>query len=99
MFFCFVLRLHETYSVRVGLLVCMWLEKYRPFYVALGLCFSFSLVGGWLNESLGHRLMYQSGFAPRWGRKEEEEGELVLVAFQSLMFFQTGMIISLLVLR
>ena len=37
----------------------MRLEKYRLFYVALALCFSVSLVGGWLNESFGQRLRYQ----------------------------------------
>lgn len=37
----------------------MWSEKYRLFYVAFSLCFSVSLVGGWLNESFGQRLRYQ----------------------------------------
>lgn len=69
-FFRCVLRLHETYSIRVGLLVCMWLEKYRPFYVALALCLSFSLVGGLLNESLGHRVMSQSGGGEMRKRRE-----------------------------
>lgn len=47
--------------VGVWLSVCkgMRSEKYRLFYVAFALCFSVSLVGGWLNESFGQRLRYQ----------------------------------------
>lgn len=55
----------------VGLLG-MWLEKYRLFYVALALCFSVSLVGGWLNESFGQRLRYQR---ERFGLEGEEGGD------------------------
>lgn len=38
---------------------CMWLGKYRLFYVVFTRCFSVSLMGGWLNESFGQRLRYQ----------------------------------------
>lgn len=56
-FFCFVLWVC-TRCVCVGL-QGMWLEKYRVFYVVFALCFTVSLVGGWLNESFGQRLRYQ----------------------------------------
>ncbi len=71
----------------VGLL-CMWLQKYRLFYVAFALCFSVSLVGGWLNESFGQRLRYQKewfGLGVRGRETREEENQLVLVASGFLM--------------
>ena len=65
----------------------MRLEKYRLFYVALALCFSVSLVGGWLNESFGQRLRYQReravwlwGGGGEEGERGEKENQLVLVA-------------------
>lgn len=63
----------------------MWLEKYRVFYVVFALCFTVSLVGGWLNESFGQRLRYQKqrfGLAVvvGVGGAREKENQLVLVA-------------------
>lgn len=59
----------------------MWLEKHWLFCVAFALCFSFSLLGGWLNESFGQRLRYLSGLAlQEKGGRRERENLLVLVA-------------------
>lgn len=77
----------HTLCVCVGLRG-MWLEKYRVFYVVFALCFTVSLVGGWLNESFGQRLRYQKqrfglaavvGVGVGWGAREKEN-QLVLVA-------------------
>lgn len=71
--------------VCVSLLECvcksMWSEKYRLFYVAFVLCFSVSLVGGWLNESFGQRLKYQKvwfGAGGERGRQERRKTNLYL---------------------
>lgn len=62
----------------------MWSEKYRLFDVALALCFSVSLVGGWLNESFGERLRYQNAWfglgVGGWGglRQERRKTNLYL---------------------
>lgn len=69
-------------------LLAMWSEKYSLFYVAFALCFSVSLVGGWLNESFGQRLRYQKewfGWGVRERETREKENQLVLVASGFLM--------------
>lgn len=66
----------------------MWSEKYRLFYVAFALCFTVSLVGGWLNESFGQRLRYQKewfGLGGEGGKTREKENQLVLVVSGFLM--------------
>lgn len=74
----------------VFLLLCvcksMRLEKYRLFYVAFVLCFSVSLVGGWLNESFGQRLRYQKvwfGSGGERGRQERRKTNLYLWLLES----------------
>lgn len=62
----------------------VWLEKYRLFYVVFALCFTVSLVGGWLNESFGRRLRYQKqrfGLGVTEGRQEEKENPTCTCGF------------------
>lgn len=81
-FFCFVLWVCTNFQcvfVHVGLLG-MRLEKYRVFYVVFALCFTVSLVGGWLTESFGQRLRYQeqrfgSGGGGSWRGADKREGK------------------------
>lgn len=89
-FFCIAGTQVCACCVRVFLLLCvcksMRLEKYRLFYVAFVLCFSVSLVGGWLNESFGQRLRYQKvwfGSGGERGRQERRKTNLYLWLLES----------------
>lgn len=83
LFVCFVLWVCTWHVHKICVWVCkpvcegVWSEKHGLFYVAFTLCFSVSIVGGWLNESfwmeaeVSERVVWLGG-EEGWETREKE---------------------------